>query len=318
MFTAARPSALFLLLPLLAACKRGSDKDDSAAEAIKLVNENNYSWSGGLVIPSFQTAEHVDVHMDFSALTVDMLCHDMDPVADVDTLGLTRFPRLTQDEVATGLTNNSLLQADTNGYLSCEPGDETSCELSEFNFGGTFYDAIPTYDEAGGVYLLVAATGSTPGQGGLYLAFLEPLASSVETNVNLTDDCGVVDYDVNMEGLTKLELPAEGPWEIDWSNVSISGNGQPVVPGKLDEVLVGHYTQTPAEIQAQFTDLEPLASELYKLELTGGTDANLAGLADADGNPFPGFTTDGTWVLGLRCTSCTNPAPIFLTVIDVK
>lgn len=318
MFTAARPSALFLLLPLLAACKRGSDKDDSAAEAIKLVNENNYSWSGGLVIPSFQTAEHVDVHMDFSALTVDMLCHDMDPVADVDTLGLTRFPRLTQDEVATGLTNNSLLQADTNGYLSCEPGDETSCELSEFNFGGTFYDAIPTYDEAGGVYLLVVATGSTPGQGGLYLAFLEPLASSVETNVSLTDDCGVVDYDVNMESLSKLELPAEGPWEIDWSNVSISGNGQPVVPGKLDEVLVGHYTQTPAEIQAQFTDLEPLASELYKLELTGGTDADLSGLADADGKAFPGFTTDGTWVLGLRCTSCTNPAPIFLTVIDVK
>ncbi len=318
MFTAARPSAQLLLLPLLAACPRGPGKDDSAAEAIELANENNYSWSGGLVIPSFQTAEHVDVHMDFSALTVDMLCHDMDPVADVDNLGLTRFPRLTQDEVAAGLTNNSLLQADTNGYLSCEPGEETSCELSEFNFGGTFYDAIPTYDEAGGVYLLVAATGSTPGQGGLYLAFLEPLASSSETNVAFTEDCGVVDYDVNMDGLTKLELPADGPWPIDWSNVSISGNGQPVVPGKLDEVLVGHYTQTPAEIQAQFTDLEPLASELYKLELTGGTDADLSGLADADGNSFPGFTTDGTWVLGLRCTSCTNPAPIFLTVIDVK
>lgn len=318
MFSSAPRALVVALLPLLAACTGRGNKDDSGAEPVLLQNDNNYSWSGGLVIPSFQTAEHVDVHMDFSPLTVDMLCHDMDPVADVDNLGLTRFPRLTQAEVATGLTNNSLLQADTNGYLSCEPGDATSCELSDFNFGGTFYDAIPTYDEAGGVYLLVAATGSTPGQGGLFLAFLEPLAASSETNVSLQDDCGVVDYDVNMESLAKLELPAAGPWAIDWSEVSISGNGQPVVPGKLDEVLVGHYTETPAEIQAQFTDLEPLAKELYKLELTGGTDADLSGLADADGGAFPGFTTDGTWVLGLRCTSCTNPAPIFLTVIDVK
>lgn len=161
MFSSASRALVVALLPLLAACPR-NPKEDSAAESVFLKNDNNYSWSGGLVIPSFQTAEHVDVHMDFSALTVDMLCHDMDPVADVDNLGLTRFPRLTQAEVATGLTNNSLLQADTNGYLSCEPGDATSCELSDFNFGGTFYDAIPTYDEAGGVYLLVAATGSTP------------------------------------------------------------------------------------------------------------------------------------------------------------
>ncbi len=309
---------MFTLLLLLAACPRG-DKDDSASvDEISLQNENNYSWSGGLVISSFQTAEHVDVHIDFSALTLDMLCHEMSPVTDVDTLGLTRFPLLTQLQVAQGLTNNSLLQANTNGYLACEPEDATDCYLSDFNFGGTVYDAIPTYDASGGVYLLSVSKGNTPSQGGLFLAFLEPVAESTVTEVSLQNDCGLVDYDVDMESLAKLELPAAGPWNIEWSNVSISGNGQPVVPGKLDEVLVGHYTQTPAEIQAQFTDLEPLAAELYKLELTGGTDADLAGLADADGNAFTGFTTDGTWVLGLRCTSCTNPAPLFLTVVDVK
>jgi len=271
-----------------------------------------------LVIPSYVTAERVDVHMDFSQLTEDMLCHDMDPVADVDSLGLTRFPLLTEAEVATGLTNNSLLQSNTNGYLACEPGDNTWCDLSEFNFGGTYYDAVSVYAESGGVYLLVVATGSKPGQGGLFLAFLQPRASSDVTDVKFENDCGVVDYGVDLESLTKPSVPANGPWVIDWSNVSATGNGQPVSPGKLDEVLVGHYTETPAEIQERFTDLELMASELYKLELTGGTDADLSGLADVDGNAFPGFTPDGTWILGLRCTSCTNPAPIFLTVVSVE
>jgi hypothetical protein len=317
MFTVSRRALWLPTVLVLAACPRGN-KDDSGVEAIELSNSNNYSWTGGLKIPGFETAETSDIHLDFSQLTQDMLCHDMDPVADVDILGLTRFPRLSEEEVGKGLTDNSLLQADTNGYLSCEPGDATSCDLSDFNFGGTFYDAVSVYKQSGGVYLLVVATGSTPGQGGLFLAFLQPRPESTVTEVVFQNDCGVVDYTVDMESLQKLALPADGPWLIDWSNVSSSGNGQPVVPGKLDEVLVGHYTQTPAEIQGQFTDLEPLASELYKLELTGGTEADLSGLADADGGAFPGFTTDGTWVLGLRCTSCTNPAPIFLTVVSVE
>lgn len=304
----------FLLLSGCQGCSGGTD-DSADAECVLLQNENNYAWTGGLVIPEYITAEKEDIKIDFSALTDDMLCHEMDPVADVDNLGLTRFPHMDEQEVSSGLTNNSLLQSNTNGYVSCEPGDETFCMLSDFSFGGTAYNTVEVYEEAGGTFLIVVANGYDPGQGALFLAFLKPTPGSDVTEVYLTPTCDVVDYDVDLTAMTHLALPA-APSCIDWSGLTIAGNGEPVVPGKLDEILIGHYTQTPDELDDQFTDIELLASEFYTLELTGGTDADLTGAASADGTPFGGFTTDGTWLLGLRCTSCTNPAPIFMTVVD--
>ena len=34
-----------------------------------------------------------------------------------------------------------------------------------------------------------------------------------------------------------------------------------------------------------------------------------------DGEPFTGFTGEGTWILALRCSTCSNPAPPFATVL---
>jgi hypothetical protein len=34
-------------------------------------------------------------------------------------------------------------------------------------------------------------------------------------------------------------------------------------------------------------------------------------------SPIPsGVTPDGTWVLALRCSTCANPAPRFLTLLE--
>ena len=285
------------------------------AECTFLANENNYSWSGGLNIPEFTTGEHVDVHLDFTALTDDMLCHDMDPVADVDNVSLTRFHNFSNAEIASGLTNNSLLQRDTSGYVDCQPGDTTDCLLSEFSFGGTFVDTVAEYEAAGGSFLIAIANGFDPSKGALFRLFLNPTAESDVTEVTITPTCDVVDYDVDLTAMTHLSLPA-APSCIDWSALTIAGNGEPVNPGKLDEVLIGHYTETPDEIDDQFTDIELIATELYTLELTGGQNTDLSSAVSADGSAFGGFTTDGTWLLGLRCTGCTNPAPIFMTVVD--
>lgn len=315
--TRIRASLLVLTALVVAGCDPGKDSDTAEACTTSLTNANNYSWTGLLNIPSYTTAEYADVKLNFGSLDQDMLCHGMDPVADVDSLGLTRFPTLSWEDIAVGLTNNSLLQSDTNGYVSCEPGDETSCMLGDFTFGGTAYDVVSVYGQAGGSFLLVVSSGFEPGQGALYLAFLDPQPSSAVTEVDLTPTCDVVDYDVDLVSLTKLSVPA-GCTNIEWSGLTVSGNGEPLVPGKLDEVLIGHYsTLTPDDIDDQFTDVEVIADELYTLELTGGTSADLSGAVSADGAPFEGFTSEGTWLLGLRCTAnCTNPAPMFMTVVE--
>ena len=311
-----RPSALSIAALLGLGCLDGGKDDTADVCTTVLTNANNYSWTGELNIPNYTTAEKEDIKLDFGALTEDMLCHTMDPVADVDSLGLTRFPRLTQAQIATGLTNNSLLQANTSGYVSCEPGDRTYCMLSEFTFGGTAYDVVGSYEAAGGAYLLSISTGFDPGQGALFLLFLDPQPTSTVTEIEILPTCDIVDYVVDMESLTPAVIPNDC-LTIDWSGLTVSGNGEPLLPGKLDEVLIAHFgTLTAGEIDDQFTDIEILADETYTLELTGGTTADLSGAVSADGAAFGGFTADGTWLLGLRCTAnCTNPAPMFMTVV---
>ena len=34
-----------------------------------------------------------------------------------------------------------------------------------------------------------------------------------------------------------------------------------------------------------------------------------------DGKAFTGISTSGTWIVALRCGSCRNPAPWYLTVL---
>ncbi|MBM4367853.1 MAG: hypothetical protein FJ102_16695 [Deltaproteobacteria bacterium] len=296
----------------------GCTGEEEADAVVSLLNENNYEWSGGLNIPSYETAELVDIHFDWSGLDKDMLCHDMDPVADIDSAGLTRFPFLTETEVAEGLTNNSLLQSDTSGYVSCEPGDRTECWLSEFSFGGTPYDTINVYKEDGGTFLFNLQTGTEPGQGARFVAFLQPRATSDVTELFFTPNCEVAQMEVEFEALTPVELSMDGPWTIEWSKLSIAGNGLPVIPGDLDEVMVASYDGYElSDLEAQFIDLDLIATDLYTLQLDGGTEATLSGLVNAEGEAFPGFTTDQTWLLALRCTSCTNPAPVFMSVVKV-
>lgn len=294
-------------------CGSGDDEND----VISLLNENNYDWTGGLNIPAYETAELVDIHFDWSGLEKDMLCHDMDPVADIDSLGLTRFPLLSEEEVAEGLTNDSLLQSDTSGYVACEPGDRTECWLSEFSFGGTPYDTIGVYME-GDTFLFNLQTGTEPGQGARFVAFLQPRASSDVTELLFTPNCDVAQMSVDFEALEQVEIPATGPWTVEWSKLSISGNGLPVIPGDLDEVMVASFDGFEiTDLEEQFIDLDLVATDLWTLQLDGGTEATLSGLVNADGEGFPGFTTDQTWLIALRCTSCTNPAPVFMSVVKV-
>jgi hypothetical protein len=75
---------------------------------------------------------------------------------------------------------------------------------------------------------------------------------------------------------------------------------------------------TVSEIEEQIFDLEILATTLWELELEGGKTADLAQAQARDGSgAFRGFTrTDGVWALGLMCSTCSNPAPVVLTILE--
>ena len=279
-----------------------------------LTDANNFAYTGALDVPSARTADAVDLRFDWSALTTDMLCHDLDPVADVDNLSMLYFPNLSEAEIEAGMQANALIQVDLGAYVSRPVGDETAAQLSEFTFFGTDVDAEAQYVDSTGTYLLLITTGTTIGVGTRTLTFLDPDPTATLTDVNLVDNCDIVDFDADLLSLEPVRVRVGGPWQLDWSALTRDGQGNALDLGTIDRVMLGRYEGVSAEqLQANFLDFEQLASETWSLELTAGATADLSALVGVDGAPFVDLSAPGIWFLALRCSLCANPAPVFLT-----
>lgn len=292
--------------------------ETSLSGDLVLQDTHNYSFSGVLDGPSFEMKEYQDFTLSWAGLEQDLQCHDLDPVADIDNVALMVFKRLSEEEVEAGLSADSLEQVDLAVYLSFEPGDATEVKLSDVSFFGTDPAIEEEFAEGSGTWMFVFTTGTDIGVGSRMIAFVHPSADpDAGTAASLTDGCSVLDASADLSSLTSVPVPAAGPWTVDWTAVTQTGIGTPFQPLDVTEVMVARYEQDLATLEAHFLDLELLAAELYTMPHPGGRTADLSGLSRVDdGSPFPGFDADGTWLLALRCRTCANPAPLFLTVLE--
>ena len=292
-----------------------SGEPDPSGE-IHLSDANNYSFQGDLDGPTTPVAELEDVSFSWAELDFDLQCHDFDPVEDVDTVSLMVFPRLSETEVEEGLALDTLQQVDLGVYLEFNPGSDTDGVLSDFTFFGTEADIQEELVEGSGTWLVVLNTGTQVGVGSRMFAFLEPTAGETNDHVDILDGCSVLDHTVDLDALRPAPVLAEGPWEADWSELTTNGSGVEFFPQRVSRVDVGRYAGDLAQLEAEFLDLELVAEELYSMDHPGGTEADLSELVDEQGRAFEGFQGEGTWLLALRCGTCSNPAPLFLTVLD--
>ncbi|MSP56155.1 MAG: hypothetical protein EXR69_11210 [Myxococcales bacterium] len=183
------------------------------------------------------------------------------------------------------------------------------------SFFGTEVDVESEFVEGGGTYLLLLASGTTPGVGTRMLTFLEPQAGSEVVSVDVDDGCGVLAFSADQGSLTE---PRVCGLTVDWGAVTVDGQGNAFDPDQVDGLLLGYFEgQELSEVEADFLNLESRATALYSMSLPGGRVADLAGATSAaDGTTlFPGFTGAGFWLLALTCSRCYNPAPMFLTVL---
>jgi len=285
-------------------------------KTITLVDENNFSYTGTVDIPKIETSSGTDLFIDWGELSSDIRCHELDPAEDIDNVSLIRFPYLTQEEVEDKINNDNLQQVDQDGYVEYTNEGGTTVNLSELSFFGTPIDVPTEYNADGGTYLVIHATGNTPGVGSRMLAFLTPSEDSENTDVNIPSGCGVLDFSADLTSLTPTSIPADGPWFVDWRALTTNGLGNAFDLSNVDGLMLGFYEGlTTEDLQTQFLDLELIATTLYEMDLSGGSAADLAEMSDGTNN-FSGFSADGVWILGLMCSTCANPAPLFLTVLE--
>lgn len=129
----------------------------------------------------------------------------------------------------------------------------------------------------------------------------------------MVDNSTVLSVDVDLTSLQRpLVTTNTASLSLDWSQLTTNGFGRPWVSGDIDQVLLGRYDNyMVADLEDDFLDIEIDADQLWTLDLDGGSVADLSELAD-----FSGCDDQATWLLALRCTTCTNPAPPFYTVFE--
>jgi hypothetical protein len=308
----------FLTLALVMSC--GSDPKPTGEGNILLRDANNYTSSGSLSIPTIETAP-VDLDICWTDATDDIQCHPVDPLADVDNVGLLRM-RLSEDQAEMRLANGMLPMSEVSGYVDYHTEKTSTCaKLSQMSFGGSKIVLADEYKEAADTtYLILFAKGTKPGIGGRTMTFVRPTSTSLNMRVDAPKGCGLLTFTANISGATPIDVPAAGPWVANWSNVTRDGQGNPVVFERIDGATLGFYQgMTLAQIEGDIFDLELNATTMWDIKLMGGRSVDLATAKErTTGATFPGFssTAPGVWLLALTCSNCQNPAPVVLAVLN--
>ncbi len=314
---------------LVGACDSGDDEDEGATGNVVLTDANNYESVSVLSIPSVEV-QPTDIEVCWDEVTTDIQCHDLDPVETIDTVALLRFEDYSEAEIEELFGSGVLTMKDVDAYFNYETDHSSTCvNISEMDIFGSEINVGEDFVESSDfTYVLLASVGTTPGVGTRSMTFVRPTAAATTTSVQIpqgcTDDAQILDFTADLSQIEPVKLPADGPWVLDWSEVSRDSQGDGIAYERIDKLLLGFYEGlTVEDIQAQVMDLELIATHLWEMELDDQTAADLAEARQrkADGtagSAFDGFdaSAEGVWLVGLLCGGCQNPAPVILSILE--
>lgn len=287
---------------------------------------NDYSFTSTITLAPVTVGQMSNLDFDWSGLTHDFEGHPLDPTKDL-SMGIVMAWSLPLADFEKDLNADALYTSD----LILSPplslvldGGLTSAHLYDFTINGTlvtpamintYFDAT-MYPPVAASFLVGVQTGTDLGrQIRMLQAFNLDVTSSV-TTVPLTNDSTKLSYTANLHDLTITGVPSGTPaLTLDWSQMKMNGLGRTFTDGYVTSAVIGHYAQTPAQLEAQFLDLDRIALATYRADISAGSVLDFTTLKDYSGASFPGVDDQGTWLVGLVCGNCRNPAPWYMTIL---
>ena len=205
----------------------------------------------------------------------------------------------------------------------------TSAQLYSFTVNGTAIEAAQynTYFDPAMFppsmfsYMVAAATGTTIGQGFRMLQTFNLDSGSSATTVALKNDSTRMTCSVSLRNLTITGVPAATPaMTLDWTDMvtrmAPNALGGTFKEAYITSAVVGHFAETPEQLESKFLDLDMIATNYYRADIASGSTLDFSTLRETKtGASFPGVDDTGTWMVGLICGNCRNPAPWYMTIL---
>lgn len=284
----------------------------------------NYGFTSALAIQETPVAANTELTFDWSGVRTDFSMHEVDPMADIDMVALILW-KLSSEELAVKLNADDLSQSDFIATVTIYTDNAVTSgslfDFSEFGFEVPQemllqYMDPNNFDPATHAYTVMAVKGRTLGKGTHMIQAFRPTVGETNTHVTIDSNSAELSYTVRLADVQGVEVPVgQRDIAIDWTNIETNAMGGEFDSTSITEVVVGRYSHSLAELEAQFLDLDLIGDTLYWGEVLSGSHFSLADAVTDDGTPFTGIDDTGTWLVALRCGVCTNPAPWFLTVM---
>ncbi len=304
----------------------GDGQPTMCTESVVAAEKNDYSFTSSISFNPVNVAQMSNLRFDWSGLTRDFEHHELSPTQDL-RMAIVMFWDLPLAKFESELNADALFTSDliVSPPLSLLlPAGGTSAALYDFTINTTpvtpdminpYFDAT-LYPPSSASFLVGVQSGTVLGRDlRMMQAFnLDPTATS--SVVPITNDSMSLSYTADLHDLTPTTVPAGTPrMTLDWSQMNTNGLGREFDHGYVTDAIVGHYAETPAELEAKFLDLDQIALATYRAPIKSGFVLDFTTLKDDSGAAFPGIDSNGTWLVGLLCGNCRNPAPWYMTIL---
>ncbi len=312
----------------LSACngdKDAGETDEPAAdgETLLFLDGNNYDYTATLELSSLDVQAGADCTVDWSGFTTDYRGRPVDPL-EVSRVTLAAI-RLDHDTLITRINDNSLTQGDIGDYREAYPSGVTSMQLSEMSIIGADFIVAEDFVEDDRSWLLTLWKDNDRGVSEILTSlFVVPLDTSTNTVISVTNTSATLTFDADLTTSAAIVTVADADaYALNWTGVNTDVHGATFDALKADTLRIAHLpVETVAEAEALFLQLDIAATETYYLTVFGVESVpDLSAAREiSDATPFPGFTSDGIWLLSFECTdlSCFSPAPLLLAVVEVQ
>jgi len=291
---------------------------------------NNYAFSSTITLAPVTVKSMSNLTFSWGQVTMDFLQHPLNPASDLNTISVLLW-QLPLAELQDRLNADTLSQSDlvvvpppSWPAPGAATAGATQAHLHDFTVNGTpiaaadydtYFDPA-TFPRAQYSYMVAAATGTTIGQGFRMIQSFNLDAASASTTVPLTNNSTKLTYQANLHALTITGVPGGTPaLTLDSAQMTTNALGAAFPQGYITSAIVGHYNETAAQLEAKFLDLALIATNYYRADIASGSVLDFRTLRDGSGNAFPGVDDKGTWLVGLICGNCRNPAPWYMTIL---